>query len=143
MQAVKAGQQADKEELRLKTTTLSQVFQEVSEAESTVGLLNDECRGLRDDLQRQQDLVAQKERVIVELRDEACTLWASGWLSFRRKASKVFPGLRFDFPIPAEDKMGESESSEKDNLGVSSVASSSVVLPGDPMVEASRPSSNT
>ena len=45
---VKAGQHADKEELqvvrdelRLKTTTLNWVFQEVSEAESMVGRLND------------------------------------------------------------------------------------------------------
>ena len=63
----------------------------------------------------------QREGVIAELRDEACTLWASGWLSFRRKASKVFPGLRFDFPIPAEDDdMGESESDGEDDLGMSS-----------------------
>ena len=89
LRVVKAGQQADKEELQavrdelcLKTTTLNRVFQEVSEAESTVGRLNDECRGLRDDLQRQQDLVAQKERVIAELRDEACTYWDFGLLSF-------------------------------------------------------------
>ena len=81
---VKAGQQVDKEELqatrdelRLKTTTLSRVFQEVSEAESIMGCLNDECHGLRDDLQRQLALVAKKEGVIAELRDEACTLWAS------------------------------------------------------------------
>ena len=71
--------------LRLKTTTLNRVFQEVPEAKSIIGRLNDECRGLHDDLQRQQDLVARKERVIFELRDEACTLWASGWLYFRRK----------------------------------------------------------
>ena len=68
LRVVKVGQQADKEELqvvrdelRLKTTTLSRVFQEVSEVESTVGRLNDECHGLRDDLQRQLALVAQKE----------------------------------------------------------------------------------
>ena len=59
LRVIKAGQQADKEELqavrdelRLKTTTLSWVFQEVYEAESKVGRLNDEFRGLRDDLQR-------------------------------------------------------------------------------------------
>ena len=130
------------DELHLKTMTLNWVFQEVSEAESTVGRLNKECGGLRDDLQRQQDLVAQKERVIVELRDEACTLWASGWLSFWHKASKVFPGLLFDFPVLAEDEMGESESNRKDDLGVSSVAPSSSFLPGDPMVEATRPPSS-
>ena len=78
LQVVKAGQQADKEELqavrdelRLKTTTLSRVFQEVFESESTMGRLNDECRRLRDDCQRQLALVAQKEGVITKLRDEA------------------------------------------------------------------------
>ena len=87
LRVVKVEQQADKEELqvardelRLKTTTLSRVFQEVTEAESTMGRLNNECHELRDDLQRQQALVTQNERVIVELRDEACTLWAFGWL---------------------------------------------------------------
>ena len=57
LRIVKARQQADKEELqavrdelRLKITTLSRVFQEVFEAENTVGRLNDECCGLRDDL---------------------------------------------------------------------------------------------
>ena len=119
--------------------TLNQVFQEVFEAESIVGRLNDECRGLCDDLQRQQDLVAQKERVIAKLRDEACTLWASGWLSFQRKASKVFLGLRFDFPILAGDEMGESESDGEDDLGVFSAAPSSAFLPGDPEVEAAQP----
>ena len=61
---VKAGQQVDKEELqaardelRLKTMILSQVFQEVFEAESPVGRLNEECCGVHFDLQRQQALV--------------------------------------------------------------------------------------
>ena len=64
--------------------------------------------------------MAQKEGVIVEPRDEACTLWASDWLSFRHKASKVFPCLHFDFPVLAEAEMGESESDGEDDLGVSS-----------------------
>ena len=38
----------------------------------------------------------------------------------KHKASKVFPGLRFDFPVPVEDEMGESESDGEDDLGVSS-----------------------
>ena len=41
-----------RDELRLKTTTFSRVFQEVSEAESIVGRLKDKCRGPRDDLRR-------------------------------------------------------------------------------------------
>ena len=39
-----------KDELRLKTTTLSRVCQEVAEVESTVGHLNEEWHELRDDL---------------------------------------------------------------------------------------------
>ena len=147
MRVVKARHQANKEELqavrdelRLKTTALNRVFQEVSKADSTVGSLNDECQGLHDDLKRQQDLVAQKERVITELREEACTLWAFGWLSFRRKASKVFLGLHFDFPVLVEDEMGEFEYDGEDDLGVSSASPSSTFLPGDPEVEAARPS---
>ena len=77
-------------------------------------------------------MVAQKERVIAELRDKACTLWASGWLFLWRKASKFFPGLHFDFPVPVEDEMGESEFDGEDDLGVSSAALSSAFLPCDP-----------
>ena len=52
-----------REELHLKTTTLSRVFQEISKAEGIVGSLTNECRGLRDDLQRQQALVAQNRHL--------------------------------------------------------------------------------
>ena len=58
----------------------------------------------------QEAFVSQKEGVIVELRDEACTLWASGWLAFRRKAAKVFPGLDFNFQVPIEGEVEESDS---------------------------------
>ena len=65
LRIVRFEQQADKEELQvardelhLKTMTLSRFYQEVAEAESTVGRLNEECHGLRDDLQRQQALVS-------------------------------------------------------------------------------------
>ena len=66
----------------------------------------------------------------------------SGWLSCRCKASKVFPGLRFNFPVPTEDEMGESESDREDDLGVSLASPSSAFLPGDPVVEAARPPSS-
>ena len=81
--------QVVRDELRVKSTTLSRVSQEASEAVSSVEHLTEEFHGLHEDLQRQEALVSQKEGVIAELRDEACTLWASGWLAFRRKASKV------------------------------------------------------
>ena len=101
-----------------------------------MGRLNKECHGLHDDLQRQQALVSQKEGVITELRDEACTLWAFGWLIFRHKASKVFQGLSFNFSVPTEDEVGESDSDGEDGLGVSSTTPSSALLPSDLVVEA-------
>ena len=59
LRVVRVEQQAEKEELQvardelhLKTTTLSRVCQKVAKAESTVGRLNKEYHGLRDDLQR-------------------------------------------------------------------------------------------
>ena len=82
--------------------------------------------------------------MIAELRDETCTLWASGWLAFRRKASKVFLGLSFNFPVPTEDEVGESNFEKEDGLGVSSIAPSSALLPGDPVGEAGQaPASDT
>ena len=49
-----------------------------------------------------ETLVNQNEGVIAKLRDEAYTLWASGWLSFRHKASKVYQGLDFKFEVHVE-----------------------------------------
>ena len=63
-------------------------------------------------------------------------LWASGWLAFRRKASKVFLGLSFNFLVPAEDEVGESDSNKEDGLRVSLTIPSSALLPGDPVGEA-------
>ena len=89
-------------------------------------------------------MVSQKEGVIAELKDEACTLWASGWLAFRFKASKVFSGLSFNFSVPVKDEVGESDSDGEDGLGVSSTAPSSALLLGDPVVEvAQAPTSDT
>ena len=133
-QANKEELQVARDELRLKTKTLSRVCQEVAEAENVVGHLNEECHGLRVDLQRQQALVSQKKGVIAE----ACTLWASEWLAFRRKASKVFPGLRFNFSVPAEDEVGESDSNGEDGLRVSLTTPSSALLPGNHGVEAAQ-----
>ena len=81
-------------------------------------------------------MVNQKEGVIVKLRDEACTLWVFGWLAFQRKASKVFPSLSFNFSVPAEDKVGESDFDGEDGLGVSSTAPSSALILVNPEIEA-------
>ena len=71
-----------RDELRIKAMILSRVSQEAFEAVSSVKRLTEECHGLCKDFQRQEALVSQKEGVIAELRDEACTLWAFGWLAF-------------------------------------------------------------
>ena len=81
-------------------------------------------------------MVSQKEGVIAVLRDKACTLWASGWLAFRCKAAKVFPGLDFNFQVPAKGKAKESDSDDEADPMVFSDAPYSVPLPGEPEIEA-------
>ena len=66
------------------------------------------------------------------MKEEACTLWASGWLAFQCRVVKAFPSLDFDFPIPDpdEEEAEESVSEGKADPGVSSDTPSSVPLPG-------------
>ena len=52
--------------------------------------LAEECSMLRGDLQRREGMVGHRDGVITELKGEACTLWASGWLSFQCRAVKAF-----------------------------------------------------
>ena len=127
---------AVRDELRIKATMLSLVSQEASEAVSSVERLTEECHGLRRDLQRQEALVNKKERVIAELRGEAYTLWASEWLAFQRKAAKVFPGLDFNFQVPAKGEAEESDSKDEANPVVFLDAPNFVPLPGEPDIEA-------
>ena len=74
--------------------------------------------------------------MIAELRDEACTLWASWWLAFRRKAAKVFPGLDFNFKVLVEGEVEESDSDDEADHVVFSNARSSVPLPSEPKIKA-------
>ena len=55
------------------------------------------------DLERQEALASRRGEVIAELRDEACTQWASGWLAFQRKASRAFPDLEFNIYLSNEE----------------------------------------
>ena len=75
--------------------------------------------------------------MIVELRDKAYTLWASRWLIFRRKAAKVYPSSNFNFQVPVEMEVEESDSNDEVGTVVFSDAPSSVPLPGEPEIEAS------
>ena len=74
-------------------TTLDRVHQEALEAGSSVERLTEELGKLRIDLERQEALASWRGEVVAELRDEACTQWASGWLAFQLKASRAFPDL--------------------------------------------------
>ena len=81
-------------------------------------------------------MVSQKEGVTIKLRDEDYTLSASGWLAFQRKATKVFPGLDFNFQVPTEGEAEESDSDDEADPVVFSDALSFIPLPGKPEIEA-------
>ena len=58
-------------------------------------------------------MISQRDGVIAELRDEACTLCASKWLAFRCRAAKAFPGLDFNLQVPNEEEAEESVSEDE------------------------------
>ena len=64
LQAARDELHVVRDELHIKSTILSRVSQEASEAMSSVEHLTEEFHGLRGDLQRQEALVSQKEGVI-------------------------------------------------------------------------------
>ena len=82
LQAVKGDQCA-------KVTTLDRVRQEALEAGSSVERLMEELGKLQMDLERQEALASRRGEVIAELRDEAYTQWAFGWLAFQRRLPKL------------------------------------------------------
>ena len=61
---------------------LDRVCREASKAGSSVERLTEEVDKLRIDLERQEALASRRGKVIAELKDEACSQWASGWLAF-------------------------------------------------------------
>ena len=74
LRVVKEEFQATREELCTKAAALDRARREASKAESSVERLVEECNALRRDLQRREAMVSQRDGVIAELRDEACTL---------------------------------------------------------------------
>ena len=104
LKVVKEEFQAIRDELCTKVAALDRAHRDASEAESSVERLAEECNALRKDLKRWEAMISQRDGVIAELRDEACTLWASGWLAFRRRAAKAFPGLDFNLQVPDEEE---------------------------------------
>ena len=112
LQGSKEELYAVKDELRDKTVLLDGARRKASEAINSVDRLTEECRGLHGDLHQQVTLVSQWDEVIGRLRDEACTQWAYGWLTFQMKAVNVYPGLDFNFDIPSDEEADESLSVE-------------------------------
>ena len=82
LRVVKEEFQATREKLCTKAMTLDRASREAFEVESSMERLVEEYSTLRGDIQRRMAMFSQRDGVIVELRDETCTLWASGWLSF-------------------------------------------------------------
>ena len=81
---------------------------ESSEAVNLSGRLSEECRGLRTDLHQQVSMVAQRDEVTRQLRDQASAQWASRWLAFHHKAIHVYSDLDFDFDLPSDVEAEES-----------------------------------
>ena len=134
--------QAAKDDLLVKVTTLDRVRQEALEAGISVERLTEELGKLRMDFERQAALANRRGEVIVELKDKACTQWASGWLAFQRRASRAFPGLEFNIQLVDEEV--EESTSEAEAVGGAEVlfrAPDHVPLPDDLRVplEASSP----
>ena len=88
--------QAVKGDLRVKVMTLDRVCQEAFEVGGSVERLTKDLGKLQMDIERQEALASQKGEVIAELRDEACTQWASEWLAFQHRAFRAFPDLEFN-----------------------------------------------
>ena len=75
--------QTFKGDLWAKMAALERARQEGMKAGNSVEWLTEELGRLRMDLARQEALASRRGEVIAELKDEACTQWASGWLAFQ------------------------------------------------------------
>ena len=108
---------------------------ESSEAANLAERLNEECRGLRTDLHQRVSLVAQRDEVIRQLREQASAQWASRWLAFQQKAVHAYPDLDFNFDLPSDEEAKESFSTnysqEPGTPAVAHSPSSSSVPPAD------------
>ena len=108
---------------------------ESSEAANLAERMNEECRGLRADLHQRVSLTAQRDEVIRQLRDQASAQWASGWLTFQRKAIHAYSDLDFNFNLPSDEEAKESFSTnysqEPGTPVVANSSSSSSVPPAD------------
>ena len=118
-----------------KIAALERALQETLEAGNSVERLTEELGRLRMDLMRQEALVSRRDDVIAELKVEASTQWASGWLAFQRRASRAFPDLEFNIQLSDEEVEGSASEAEVDvGTEVFSRAPDRAPMPGDPRV---------
>ena len=87
-------------------TALDRARQEAIEAGNSMDRLMEELGKLRMDLARQEALSGRRGEVIAELKNEACTQWASEWLAFQLRASRAFPDLEFNIQLFDEEVEG-------------------------------------
>ena len=87
---------------------LETACRESSEAANLAERLNEECHRLHADLHQRVSLVAQRDEVIRQLRDQASAQWASRWLSFQQKAVHAYSDLDFNFDLPSDEEAEES-----------------------------------
>ena len=113
--------QAVKGDLWAKVSALELARQEALEANNSVEHLKEELDRLWMDLERQEALVSRRGKVIAELRDEACTQWASRWLAFQHRASRAFPGIDFNIQL-SDEEVEESASEAEANASVEVLA---------------------
>ena len=100
--------EAVRQEVSKNKTLLDTARHEHSEAALSSERLDEECRGLRADLLQQTDMVSQRDEVIRQLRNQAGAQWASGWLAFQQKATRVYSDLDFNFDLPSDGEAEES-----------------------------------
>ena len=136
---------------------LERARQEALETGYSVECLTEELGRLQMDLARHEALASRRGEEIAELKDEACTQWAFGWLAFQRRASRAFPNLEFNIQLSDEEVEGSASEAEVDAgaevfpdraplpsdsqvpLGASFFASPAGALPFESSTSASRP----
>ena len=127
--------QAFKGGLWAKMAALEWARQEALEEGNSVERLTEELDKLRMDLARQKALASRRGELIAELKDEACTQWALGWLTFQRRASRAFPDLDFNIQLSDEEVEGYAFETEVEvGAEVFSGAPDCALLPDDSRV---------
>ena len=115
LRLVREELQAVKDDIWAKMAALERARQEALEAGNSVECLTEELGRLWMDLARQEALARRRGEVIAKLKDEACTQWASGWLSFQRRASRTFLDLEFKIQLFDEEVEGSASEAEVDS----------------------------